>query len=77
MPRHWTPSAINRFIVVSTAALGLQTLVLGVLMLIWKGALSADLLGTAKGAGIGSGILGVAALLVLVIKIGLSEGNGK
>jgi hypothetical protein len=77
MPDHWTPSAINRLIVVGTAALGLQTLVLCVLLLITNGALSADLMGTAKGAGIGSGITGMASLLVLVIKIGLSTGTEK
>lgn len=77
MPRPWTPTAINRLIVVSTGCLGLQALVLGVLMLISKGALSADLLGTTKGIGMGTGVLGLAALLVLVIRFGLSGENGK
>jgi hypothetical protein len=77
MSHPWTPIAINRLIVVSTAAIGLQALVLGVLILISKGALSAELLGTTKGAGMGAGILGLAALLVLAIKFGLSGGDGK
>jgi len=75
MSRPWTPSEINRLIVVSTGCLCLPIVILSALMLISKGALSAELLGTVNGAGVGGGLLGLASIAALVIKFGLSGGN--
>ena len=77
MPRAWTPSEINRVITVATGCLCLPIIVFGVLMLISQGALSAELLGTTKGLGIGGGLLGLASIVAIVIKIGLSEGRNQ
>lgn len=73
MAQPWTPSDINRLIAVATGCLCLPIIVLGVLMLISQGALSAELLGTTKGVGVGGGLLGLASIIVLVIKSGLGE----
>ena len=77
MARPWTPTDINRLIAVSTGCLCLPIIVLGVLMLISEGALSADQLGTVKGVGVGGGLLGLASIVALVIKMGVSGGTAK
>lgn len=72
----WNPSDINRLIAVATGCLCLPVLVGGVLLLISQGALSAELLGSATGVGVGGGVLGLAAIVAMVIRLGLSKGEG-
>lgn len=75
MSQKWTPAAINRLVTVATGCLCLPILLLGVLILISQNKLSAALLGTATGMGVGGGLLGLAAILALVIKSGLNGGE--
>lgn len=77
MPASWSPSDINRLIAVVTGCLCLPVLVGGVLLLIAQGALSAELLGSATGVGVGGGVLGLAAIVAMVIRLGLSKGDGE
>lgn len=61
-------------IVVGTACLCLLILVLGTVIGVMQGAISADILGEVGGAGVGGGLLGFGIILYRIIRVTLSEG---
>jgi len=70
----WTPQTILGLVVAGTGCLCLLAVVMCTMLGILLGIISPDSLGTAKGVGIGTGILGLAAIVGLVIKAALRRG---
>ncbi len=67
----WTAQDLLRLIIVTTMALCFLILVTGTLICVYCGKISPDLLGSIKGVGIGSGLLGFASIFYSVIKVAL------
>lgn len=80
MTSKWSPSDIQRLMAVSSACSCMVILVGGVSVGVVMGKISADVLGSAKGIGVGGGLVGLAMVLYLVIKAalsGTSAGEGR
>lgn len=79
MTSKWSPSDIQRVMAVSSACSCMVILVSGISIGVVIGKISPEVLGSAKGLGVGGGLVGLAMVLYLVIKTGLkpdSRGNG-
>lgn len=75
MPPKWTPQDLVSIIIATSACLCLLILVLGVVLLAFVGKLSPEVLGSIKGAGVGGGLLGLAYILFLTVKISMRGGK--
>ena len=71
MPTQWSPRDIHKLLVVSTACCCLVILVGSICFGAVMGKISAELLGEVKGGTAGTGLLGLAVILYMVIKAGL------
>ena len=79
MTNKWSPSDIQRVMAVSSACSCMVILVGGVSIGVVIGKISPEVLGSAKGLGVGGGLVGLAMLLYLMIKTALnpdSRGDG-
>jgi hypothetical protein len=75
-PITWTPQDYIALLVASTGCLSLLILVLGIVLGILGGMIPVDQVGTIKSAGIGGGLIGLAAIIYQVINVAL-RGNRK
>ena len=67
----WAPHEVRQLMVVVTGCLCLLILLVGILLLIEKGVLTAELLGSVTGLASGGGLLGLALVVYLVIRTGV------
>ncbi len=81
MTSKWSPSDIERVMAVSSACSCMVILVCVVSIGVVTGRISAEVLGSAKSIGVGGGLVGLAMVLYLVIRVALKgetkeEGTG-
>lgn len=68
---------LQRLIVTCTSCLALLILVVGTLYGVNTGAISPEHLGNIKNIGVGGGLLGLGAIIVLMVKISIGGGKNK
>lgn len=71
----WGPEQIIRLIVATTGCLCLLVLLVGTLLLLSRGAIDPAHIGSAKGIGVGSGLLGFGSVGYAYIRAALSGGK--
>ena len=74
MAKQWSPADIQRVMAVSSACSCMVILVGSVSIGVVMGKISSDLLGSVKGIGVGGGLVGLAMVLYLVIRVALQPG---
>ena len=74
MAKQWSPADIQRVMAVSSACSCMVILVGSVSIGVVMGKISSDLLGSIKGIGVGGGLVGLAMVLYLVIRVALQPG---
>lgn len=74
MPSKWSPAEVQKVMAVSSACSCMVILVGSVSIGVVMGKISAEVLGSAKGLGIGGGLVGLAMVLYLVIRVALRGG---
>lgn len=71
MNSQYSPADIRKLIVTCTGCLCLVILVMGTILGVLKGSISAEILGSIKGIGIGGGLLGLGLIIYQIIKVAL------
>jgi hypothetical protein len=74
MTKKWSPADIQKVMAVSSACSCMVILVGSVSIGVVMGKISSDLLGSVKGIGVGGGLVGLAMVLYLVIRVALKPG---
>jgi hypothetical protein len=74
MAKQWSPADIQKVMAVSSACSCMVILVGSVSIGVVMGKISSDLLGSVKGIGVGGGLVGLAMVLYLVIRVALQPG---
>ena len=69
----WNPRNLIILLVVSTACLCLIILVLGTVWGVLTGIITAELLGTIGGMGVGAGLLGFGMIIYLILRISIPK----
>ncbi len=71
MAKKWSPADIQKVMAVSSACSCLVILVGSISIGVVTGRISSDLLGSVKGIGVGGGLVGLAMVLYMVIRVAL------
>src|SRR6266704_3187853 len=71
MAKKWSPADIQKVMAVSSACSCLGILVGSISIGVVTGRISSDLLGSVKGIGVGGGLVGLAMVLYMVIRVAL------
>jgi hypothetical protein len=71
MAKKWSPADIQKVMAVSSASSCMVILVGSVSIGVVTGRISPDLLGSVKGIGVGGGLVGLAMVLYMVIRVAL------
>lgn len=71
MPDPWSPQEVRQLLATTTGCLCLVIVVVGTMLGVNNGAISADVLGSAKAVGVGGGVIGLSSIVYLVIRAGL------
>src|SRR5260370_21429117 len=74
MTRKWSPADIGKLTTVCSGCSCLVILVGSVAIGVVTGKISAELLGSVKGLGVGGGLVGLSGVLYLVIRFALNPG---